>query len=83
VLVALSLASMTYALDWGRAILFSAPVVYVAAAYVLDPPQRRKLAVAVVALFVVLDLGYAVYMQVHGVAHGLDTAGPPARGPVY
>ena len=83
VLVALSVASMTYALDWGRAIFFSAPVVYVAAAYVLTPPQRRKLAVAVVALFLVLDLGYAVYMQVHGVAHGLNTAAPPARGPVY
>jgi hypothetical protein len=37
--------------------------------------------VAVLALLA-LDVGYAVYMQVHGVRHGLENFGPPARGPV-
>jgi hypothetical protein len=74
------LISMTYALDWGRAIFFAAPVFYVAGAYVVR--QRRRLAVLLVATLFALDLGYAVYMQVHGVKHGLDTTGPPARGPV-
>lgn len=80
VLVALCAASATFALDWGRTMFFAAPVIYVAAAHVLR--DRRRLALlAVVSLFA-LDLGYAGYMQVHGVKHGLDASGPPARGPV-
>jgi hypothetical protein len=80
VLVALCLGSMTFALDWGRAAFFAAPVIYVAAAWMLR--DRRRLAVAAVLGLFLIDGGYAVYMQVHGVRHGLDSSGPPARGPV-
>lgn len=80
VLVALCAASLTFALDWGRAMFFAAPVIYVAAAYVLR--DRRRLAIAAVTALFALDLGYAAYMQAHGVKSGLDTTGPPARGPV-
>ncbi|HET9102090.1 MAG TPA: hypothetical protein VFN55_01950 [Solirubrobacteraceae bacterium] len=79
-LVVLCAASMTFALDWGRLIFFAAPVFYVAAAWALR--HRRRLAVAVVIGLLAVDAGYAVYMQVHGVRHGLDSTGPPARGPV-
>jgi hypothetical protein len=81
VLVGLCVLSLTYALDWGRAIFFAAPVIYVAAAYALR--NRRTLAVAAVVALLALDVGYAAYMQVHGVKHGLDTAPLPARGPVF
>lgn len=80
-LVALCAGSMTYALDWGRAIFFAAPVIYVSAAYVLR--GRRKLAVVAIAALLAVDVGYAGYMQAHGVKHGLDSRAPPARGPVY
>jgi hypothetical protein len=80
VLVALCMVSMTFALDWGRAIFFAAPVFYVAAGCFLR--NRRQLAVATVIALLALDCGYAIYMQVHGVKHGLDTHAPPARGPV-
>jgi hypothetical protein len=79
-LVAPCLASMTFALDWGRALFFAAPVIYVSGAYALR--HRRRLAVATVIALLALDLGYAGYMQVHGVKHGLDSNGPPAHGPV-
>lgn len=81
VLVALCVFSMSYALDWGRMIFFAAPVIYVAAAYVIR--RRRALALATVVTLLALDVGYAIYMQVHGVRHGLDSTAPPARGPVY
>jgi hypothetical protein len=80
VLVALCVVSMTFALDWGRAIFFAAPAFYGAAAFTLR--NRRRLAVACVIALVAVDLGYGVYMQVHGVAHGLNSTAPPARGPV-
>ena len=80
VLVALCVASMTFALDWGRMVFFAAPVIYVAAAFVLR--DRRRLAIAAVAGLLLVDVGYAVYMEVHGVKHGLDSTAPPARGPV-
>jgi len=80
VLVALCVASMTFALDWGRAIFFAAPVIYVAAAYVIR--HRRMVAAAAIAGLLALDLGYAIYMQSYGVKHSLDVHGPPARGPV-
>jgi hypothetical protein len=57
--------SFLFVRDWGRVVLLAAPAVYVAAAYVLD--DRRRLAIAAVAAFVALDLGYAVYMEAHGV----------------
>ena len=80
-LIALCVASMSFAFDWGRIVFFAAPVVYVSAAYVLR--DRRRLAILCVAGLLAVDLGYAVYMQVHGVRHGLDSTAPPARGPVY
>jgi hypothetical protein len=80
VLLALCIGSMTFALDWGRAAFFAAPVIYVAAGWVLR--GRRRLALAAVLGLFLIDGGYAVYMQVHGVQHGLDSSGPPARGPV-
>jgi hypothetical protein len=81
VLVACCVGAMTFAFDWGRMIFFAAPVVYVAAAYVLH--DRRRLAIAAVTALLALDVGYAIYMQAHGVRHGLDSTAPPARGPVY
>ena len=71
VLVVLCLASMTYAFDWGRIIFLAAPVIYVAAAYVLR--GRSRLALGTVVAVLALDIGYGVYLQVHGVQHGLDT----------
>jgi len=70
VLVALCVISCTFALDWGRVMFLAAPVFYVAAAWVVK--DRRRLAAAMVATLLIMDLGYAVYMQVHGVDHGLD-----------
>ena len=80
VLFCLCLASMTFALDWGRAAFFAAPVIYGAASYVLT--GRRRVAWVVVALLALTDIGYAGYMQLHGVRHGLDSTAGPARGPV-
>jgi hypothetical protein len=71
VLVALCVASMTFAFDWGRIIFLAAPVFYVASAWVLR--DRRRLAVAAVIALFALDVGYAIYMQVYGVKHSLDT----------
>jgi hypothetical protein len=81
VLVALCAASMTFALDWGRALFFAAPVIYVAAAFTVR--DRRRLAALAVASLLALDIGYAAYMQIHGVKYGLDSTAPPARGPVH
>ena len=80
VLCILCAASMTFALDWGRMAFFAAPVVYVSAACVLR--DRRRLALLCVLALLAVDVGYAAYMQVHGVKHGLDSNAPPARGPV-
>lgn len=81
VLFVLCVGAMTFALDWGRMVFFAAPVVYVAAGYALR--ERRRLAVAAVVALLAMDVGYAAYMQVHGVRHGLDSSAPPARGPVH
>lgn len=76
VLIACCLAAMTFALDWGRIILLAAPVVLVAAGWVLK--DRPKLAAAAVAAFLALDLGYAVYMEDFGGAQdGIIDASPP------
>lgn len=69
VLVGLCAISMTFAQDWGRIALLAAPVVYVAAAHVLD--RRRELAVAAVVAFAAMNVGYAIYMQTSGVESGL------------
>ncbi len=76
VLVALCAVAMTFAQDWGRIVLLAAPVIYVAAAHVLNP--RRALAIAAVALFVAMDVGYAIYMQTSGVENGIVNGPLPA-----
>jgi hypothetical protein len=75
VLVALSLVSMTYALDWGRMSLLAAPVFYPAAAWVLE--RHPKLQRPTLAAFVVLIVVYAIYMAHSGVRTGILEAGPP------
>jgi hypothetical protein len=72
VLVALCLVSLTYAFDWGRVMFLAAPVIYVAAAYVLR--DRRRLSIAVVVALFALDVGYGAYLQVYGTQHGLDSS---------
>jgi hypothetical protein len=79
VLVALCVASMTFATNWGRLVFLAAPVFYVAAAHVLR--HRTRLAVATVAVLLALDIGYGVYLQAYGVKHGLDNSAQ--RIPVY
>lgn len=81
VLFVLCLGAATFALDWGRMVFFAAPVIYVAAAYTLH--DRRRLAILAVAALLAVDIGYAGYMQIHGVKHGLDSTAAPARGPVH
>jgi hypothetical protein len=77
VLIACCLVSMTFALDWGRIILLAAPVVLVAAGWVLK--DRPRLAAAAIGAFLALDLGYAIYMEDFGGAqNGIIDAAPPA-----
>ena len=80
VLVALCVASMTYAYDWGRIIFLAAPVFYVAAGHVLR--GRSRLALATVIVLLAVDVGYGIYLQAYGVKHGLDTT-VSRRIPVY
>jgi len=80
VLLALCVASMTVSFDAGRTVFPAAPVIYVAAAFVLRH-QRRLAVIAVVALFA-LDIGYAIYMQAYGVEHGIDST-VSSQIPVY
>jgi hypothetical protein len=76
VLVAFALLSMTFALDWGRMILLAAPVFYPASAYVLS--RRPRWLWPVLAVLLVLAVGYAVYMGVSGVQSGIiDNPAPP------
>jgi hypothetical protein len=75
VLVALSVASMTFALDWGRMILLSAPIFYPAAAHVLRS-RPRWLVPALLASLVLIG-GYAVYMDRTGVRTGIIENPPP------
>ena len=75
VLVACSLVSMTFALDWGRMIFLSAPVFYPAGAHTLTRYPRWRTP-ALVA-FGVLILGYAIYMNHSGVQHGIIENPPP------
>jgi hypothetical protein len=82
VLVALCVASMTFAYGWGRIIFFAAPVFYVASVRVIA--HRRRLTALVLAGVFALDLGYAIYMQAYGVRHGIDVTTSSTRGvPVY
>jgi len=75
VLVACSLAAMTFALDWGRMILLSAPVFYPAGAHTLTRHPRWRTP-ALIA-FALLILGYAIYMDRSGVQHGIIDSPPP------
>jgi hypothetical protein len=61
VLIACCLVAMTFALDWGRIILLAAPVVIVAAAWVVR--DRPRLAAATVVAFLAMNVGYAIYME--------------------
>jgi hypothetical protein len=74
VLVALCVLSMLYALDWGRVILLAAPVFYAAGGWVLR--GRRGLAIAAVAAFIVMNVGYAIHMDHGGTESGI------IRGPL-
>lgn len=76
VLVGLCAVAMTFALDWGRIVLLAAPVVYVAGAWVLR--RDRRVAALGLAAFALLNVAYAVYMQVQGVQTGIIEVGPPA-----
>jgi hypothetical protein len=71
--------SFLFVRDWGRVLLLAAPVVYVAAGHVLI--DRRRLAIAAIVAFAALDLGYAVYMQAHGVESNIIN-GPVPDYPV-
>jgi hypothetical protein len=75
VLVALALASMTFALDWGRMILLAAPVFYPASAYVLTRHPRWTR--PVLAALILLAIGYALYMDISGVKSGIIDNPPP------
>jgi len=75
VLVACSLASMTFALDWGRMIFLSAPVFYPAGAHTLT--RRPGWRIPALAAFALLILGYAIYMDRSGLLHGIIDNPPP------
>jgi hypothetical protein len=75
VLVACSLLSMTFALDWGRMIFLSAPVFYPAGAYTLTCHPRWR--VPALMAFAALIVGYAIYMDRSGVLHGIVDNPPP------
>jgi hypothetical protein len=66
---------MTFALDWGRIILLAAPVILVAAGWVLK--DRPRLAAGAVGAFLAMNLGYAIYMEDFGGAQdGIIDAAP-------
>ncbi|HYV15535.1 MAG TPA: hypothetical protein VE972_05915 [Conexibacter sp.] len=75
VLVACCVASLTYALDWERVLLLAAPVVYPAAGFVLGRAQRLR--IPVLAAWLAIAAGYAVYMDRTGVVHNIDGGSPP------
>ena len=78
-LFACCVLSFLFVRDWGRVLLLTAPVVYVASGHVLT--DRRRLAILAIAAFAALDVGYAVYMQAHGVEANIIN-GPAPDYPV-
>ena len=75
-LVACVVVAFAFTLDWGRAAVMAAPVVIGAAALVLrDRPRWRT---PVIGSWLLVIAVYAVYMQVHGVEHGLMDAPTPS-----
>jgi hypothetical protein len=79
VLLAVCASGMLFALDWGRIVFLAAPVIVVAAAWVLN--ARPRLAIAAVAAFFAMDLGYAIYMEDFGGAQDGIIDVPPTRYP--
>jgi hypothetical protein len=76
VLLGCCVVAMTFTLDWGRAVLMAAPAVYAAAALALR--DRPRWVGPTLAAWFALIAAYAVYMQVHGVEHGLIDASRPS-----
>jgi hypothetical protein len=77
VLVGLCALSLTISFDAGRVMFIAAPVVVVAAA--LAVRARRRAALALVLTLLLMDAGYAVYMEAYGIHHGLDGRTTPLR----
>jgi hypothetical protein len=75
VLAAGSLISMSFAYDWGRMVLLSAPLAYGAAAITLRRHPRLQLPTLIA--WALLIVGYAIYMDVSGVLHGIINNPPP------
>lgn len=80
VLVAECVIALTVSYDAGRIMFLAVAVFYVAAGWVIK--ERRRLAIATIICLLALDVGYALYMQVHGVQYGLDTTSKSSI-PVY
>lgn len=76
VLLVLCIASMTFAVDWGRMALLAAPVVYPVAGRVLE--RHSRLRAPVLIGFLVLTIGYAVYMADGGVRKGIIQSPAPS-----
>jgi hypothetical protein len=75
VLIAASLLSMTFALDWGRMVFLAAPLIYPAAAFTLSRHPRWR--IPAYAAFALLILGYAIYMDRGGTRAGILESPPP------
>jgi hypothetical protein len=79
VLAALCAMSMTFALDWQRVVLIAAPAVYASAAWSVR--HSTRLLAVVLAAWLALIGGYAIYMDRSGVRTGIIENSPP-RYPV-
>jgi hypothetical protein len=79
VLAAACAVGMLFALDWGRIAFLAAPVVVVAAAWVLN--TRPRLALATVLALFAMNIGYAIYMEDFGGAQDGIIDVPPTRYP--
>jgi len=80
VLVALCVASFPFAGDWSRVMFVAAPVVFAAGAIALQP--RRRWWVPVLLLLLIMDVGYAVYMDLGGVQSGIIEMRPSGSYPI-
>lgn len=79
VLVGCCVISMTFALDWGRIIFLAAPVIVVAAAWVLN--SRPRLALVAVVALLAFDAAYVVYLEDFGGAqNGIIDTGRTSYG---
>jgi len=80
VLVALCVASFPFAGDWSRVLFVAAPVVFAAGAIALQP--RRRWWLPVLLLLLLMDVGYAVYMDRSGVQTGIIDVRPSGSYPI-